>query len=67
MIKYKVVETPASTKLMELFAKVQTQYLEGAVTANEAICKMYNCLDEVHEQIDAEYLLEQAELDKPQS
>jgi hypothetical protein len=58
-----MVNTPKSTELMEHFNKVNTQYMEGAITANEAICKMYSLVIENQSEISEEYDLEQKALE----
>jgi translation elongation factor EF-1alpha len=52
--------TPVSTKLAEEINKVNLQYQEGAITANELCCKLWVVLIDKMDSINEEYKSEQA-------
>lgn len=55
---FKSPETPVSTFIIEFFNKINLQYTEGAITANEAVCKMYSIIKDNRIMIIHEYDLE---------
>ena len=52
------MKTPISDKLAAEFDKINNQYKEGAITANELICAILNRVNENYEGIVQEYELE---------